>query len=932
VSRSALRTGHMGAPLPSAATRLARRRTALLAVVAVAAIAIAASQVATAARVRITAEIDANWRGAYDILVRPAGARLDLESTNGLVEPNFVALAGQGGIGAAQLAAIRSISGVEIAAPIAWVGFVTTRVASPTIEIPTVPSKPTLYSATLTLSTSDGVSRRLIYEDSLRILLAPEKTKLEGCPTVVWDYAATGCSIFPDGRWVLELGSTHFPPQLQSPILAIDPEAERALLGNAGAFLDPLVKLPNRDGLTVGTVDEKKIIPPNFEDWRGDISLLKGLDPNAVTAGRPVIPILVSVKPYAEIRVSLDVSQVGRPLATLPDTDRPAASVLDDAAREAGPGTTAVGTSTVQNDKARALRFNGLQVPWPGSSVPWGLGEGGYAGNRTITAALTGRPTYSVAAAPDGATTPAFRIDPQGTVPPGGPGSELPVPGGFTGGPQKVRLGSEQSYRPITSVSPPLVEAFKRQNTMDRPFFLAPVGEYDLGTLGLPDDPLSYVPYGAYDPPDTTLVAWPDGRPVTPTPMNPTLNPTGLLQAPPMGIVSIRAAELLRGPAPIDAVRVRVGGIATYGPDALAKVERVAAAIVALGLEVDVVAASSPQAVEVYVPAYDTSADPPTDLGWVRQYWTTFGAAPRVEQALGETNVVLLLLALLAVTVVVAGTALLAAAARAREAAILAAIGWRRRSIVTWQAAESAVAAAIVLVLGLAGWAASSREPLGLAVALFGGALFLVTGVMAAVAVRPSTRRVAAGDVVVPHRRLSPSVGGLRTYALRSLLARPWRSLTIVAGLALAAATIAPGLAVLASVGSRVGPTLLAAALAERLAAYQLALLGLIGLGALAFTLLALRLDLEARQSELRILRATGWRPGDVGRMLAWTRFGIALPAALLAAGLASGTAGQIAGSDVPVSSIAALAGGLALSALLWGRLASIRLSGGRDD
>ncbi|HEX7951221.1 MAG TPA: hypothetical protein VF494_12790 [Candidatus Limnocylindrales bacterium] len=921
----------MTSPLPSAPRRLLRNRAALVTVAAVAAIAIAASQVATAARVRLTTEIDANWRGAYDILVRPAGAQLDLESTNGLVEPNFVALAGQGGISPGQLAAIRSISGVEIAAPIAWVGFVTSRVASPTIEIPTVPSKPTLYSATLTVSTSDGVSRRLVYEDTVRILLAPEETNFQGCPTVISDYNATGCAGFPDGRWTLEVGSTHSPPQLQSPILAIDPEAERALFAGAGAFLDPLVKLPDRDTLTVGTVDENGLIPPNYEDWRADIGYLKSRPfANAVTLNRPVIPILISAKTYAQIQVSLEVSQVGRPLATLPDTDRPTANVLDNAAGEAGPGTTALGTSTVQNDKARAFRFNGLPIPWPGTSLPDGLGEGGLAGNRTITAALTSRPTYSVAVAPDGAAT-AFRIAPQGAVPPGGPGSELAVPGPLFGGPQEVRLGSEQSYRPLETVLPPLVEAFERQNTMDRPFFLAPVGEYDLGTLDLPEDPLSYVPYGAYDPPDTTLVAGPDGQPVTPAAMNPTLNPTGLLQAPPMGIVDIGGAELLRGPAPIDAIRVRVGGIAKYGPDALAKVERVAGAIAELGLGVDVVAGSSPQAVDVYVPQYETSADPPSDLGWVRQNWTTLGAAPRVERALGDTNIVLLLLALLAVTVVISGTQLLSAAARAREAAILAAIGWRRWEIVRWQASESAVAGTSVLALGLVGWAVSAREPLGLVVAVFGAAVFLVSGVAAAILVRSAAGGVAQGDIVVPPRRLSPAVGGVRSYALRSLLARPWRSLTIVIGLALAAATIAPGLIVLASLGSRAGPTLLAAAMGERLAAYQIALLGLIGLGTLAFTLLALRIDLEARQTELRVLRASGWRPSDVGRMLAWARLGVALPAALVAAGLAFLTAGPVAGADVPVASIAALAGGLALSAILWGGLASLRLAPSGD-
>jgi hypothetical protein len=63
------------------------------------------------------------WPSPYDLLVRPPGSRADPEIREALVRPNF--LSGlKGGITVAQLNAIRAIPGVEVAAPIAVIGFV----------------------------------------------------------------------------------------------------------------------------------------------------------------------------------------------------------------------------------------------------------------------------------------------------------------------------------------------------------------------------------------------------------------------------------------------------------------------------------------------------------------------------------------------------------------------------------------------------------------------------------------------------------------------------------------------------------------------------------------------------------------------------------------------------------------------------------------
>ncbi|WP_433303942.1 hypothetical protein ACQP2F_13460 [Actinoplanes sp. CA-030573] len=76
-----------------------------------------------AARLQVTSTVQGNSRAAYDILVRPQGARTPLEDASSLVRPNY--LSGIfGGITAAQYARIGAVPGVEVAAPIAMAGYV----------------------------------------------------------------------------------------------------------------------------------------------------------------------------------------------------------------------------------------------------------------------------------------------------------------------------------------------------------------------------------------------------------------------------------------------------------------------------------------------------------------------------------------------------------------------------------------------------------------------------------------------------------------------------------------------------------------------------------------------------------------------------------------------------------------------------------------
>ncbi|WAA12521.1 hypothetical protein [Fervidibacillus halotolerans] len=74
-----------------------------------------------ATQTTIVDELQKRWQASYDIVVRPAGTRSITEKDN-LLDPNF--LSGlSGGISIEQYEQIKEIDGVDVAAPIAIIGY-----------------------------------------------------------------------------------------------------------------------------------------------------------------------------------------------------------------------------------------------------------------------------------------------------------------------------------------------------------------------------------------------------------------------------------------------------------------------------------------------------------------------------------------------------------------------------------------------------------------------------------------------------------------------------------------------------------------------------------------------------------------------------------------------------------------------------------------
>lgn len=216
-------------------------------------LAIAAGFTTSSAQVRLQGKVDANFHGAYDILVRPLGARLNLEQTRGLVEPNFLGLTGRGGISLAQLSAIRSLPDVGLAAPVSVVGFLRTEAAGPAILTSQLPKQPTLYELSLRASTSDGLMSIPLQAQTGRILLGPvDPGRPETLSRLVTDLQ--GVSNGSDGT------SISFPalPAIESPLIGVDPAAEQQLLGLTAAFLRPLRSVPGGTNRTAAGFDRRK--------------------------------------------------------------------------------------------------------------------------------------------------------------------------------------------------------------------------------------------------------------------------------------------------------------------------------------------------------------------------------------------------------------------------------------------------------------------------------------------------------------------------------------------------------------------------------------------------------------------------------------------------------------------------------------------------
>lgn len=872
------------------------RNRGVVAVAALLAISIVtASHLTVRSHAAIDVTVGENWRGAYDLLVAADGALAQSAAdTDGLIEQNFASLTGGSGVTQRQLDEIARMPEVEVSAPLASVGLLGSAsymlligAGSPDGANSEFFSRPRAFDVHTSVRFDDGVRSQEVAETYGLIVVGatddgPVISALES--GVDEDAMLTGLSASMgastatsgDGWWTADV-SVPAVPELYTGLIAVEPDAERRLLGNEGEFLSPLVEADSIQAHGLRGLEELvDQTEYSYEYW----NIRNGYDPELT------VPLILSNSAYPRLFAELTIETLDLGDTTVEDlftSERPSALVdtaiplLTDAPRREPLLTTVELTQSLT-----PFALPTLEVRLPGSADSTG---GTHSRTTpTLTPDIAGRAERH---APDSALA--------SSVPSGVETSLVAVPQG------RVLLSPtvlEQTYRAAQSASWSVPEGI----------LYAPVGTYDPSDVLVSADAASYVPFGTYGAGSVTVVEpgeyW--GAEIAPS-----FSGRGAVLPSPGAITTLRALSELRGTGGADIVRVRVAGIESYSLESLAAIEDVAQKIVDLGLDVRVVAGSSLAPSAVYLPNYF----PDGDLGWTIEEWTSLGAAVRVEHAQMGGTITLLLVTLGGVTALAGVATALAAPGRRSEAALLSSQGWRRRDIRRWFLAEDTPGLLLVAGAGTLSLSGSGLPVAKGAVAVVVALYVLIAALGVATALRPEREK----------RGPSVSASMVRTPAqLGRRVARAHPATSLMSGAALVVLTVGAVAFAAAIIGARVraGSSRLSLLVSAEVLLPQTTLACVALTAGVALFIAGIRTTVLAAAPQHRLIVSAGWGTRAVGAAIRSQISATLAPGALVAVAggaaialaLASGSPATLVVGSLAVPIIAV---GLALG---WAR------------
>lgn len=188
-------------------------------------------------KVALSESISTYSRGSYDILVRHPEARTDIEQKKGIVEENYLT-GGQGGISLAQYKKVIDIPDVEVAAPVAILGFYTNDSGGIKLELPDMKENNGVTS--IKISSETGLPDAYKYVSDTHVVSLPS-----GEPPII-----------PNRSMSLEMENEKKMVYFTLPInynllVAVDPEQEDKLTAQK-------IKIKDR----LGTEKPTKYPPP----------------------------------------------------------------------------------------------------------------------------------------------------------------------------------------------------------------------------------------------------------------------------------------------------------------------------------------------------------------------------------------------------------------------------------------------------------------------------------------------------------------------------------------------------------------------------------------------------------------------------------------------------------------------------------------------
>ena len=899
-------------------SQLQHRRRRAAAVAAGILVASVSFSLLTAATATSTAQVEGtvarNLRPAYDILVRPPGTTTALEADEGLVRDNY--LSGIfGGITLQQYAQVKNVPGVQLAAPIAMIGYV---LATVTLDVSVGSALTSAGSQVVSVSdapTADNGLTRLpaqsdgyvyVTSDAIQNSQLPELTTINGTQ-VVGDIEK-----LPNGKNVVIC-----PENLQAPLRSPFTNTE----ASTGACWSSQDGYSGYGQNNVGRAGVDDFITESFPFLVAAIdpvaeNQLVGLD-HAVVEGRDLgggdtplltgggttsearnlqVPVLATTDPFVEGSDQITISRLPASAVStvrdglLPDQLAAALAKL--------PATPAASVTITSQDAYQRLLHN--------------------LSNRIlIDAYWTADPvTYRQESGGELSPVPVTNPD------------SIWVSGLFGGYEQPPVETTDTGFRQLHEQL--------RSNDQGVPLLtLHAVGDFDPAKLpGF--SALSTVPLETYYPPEVTGADAASLKALGNRPLLPDANMAGYLQEPPLMLTTLKSLPAFEDSfpnanrtAPISVIRVRVANVHGSTRQELAQIANVAAAIRrATGLDVDVTAGSSPTTETIALPAGRYGRPALTlDESWVRK-----AVALVILNAVDGKSAALFLLILIVCAFFIGNAAFAAVRVRRRELGVLRCLGWPRRTIFMFTLGE-------VMLTGLIAGAVGTGVSAALISLLHLDVPWSRVGLVTPVAVVLSgiagflpALQAARGQ---PLDAVAPAVRAPRR-------PRPVRRL---AGLAWSNLRRTPGRAALAAVALAVGIAALTVLLALNLAFAR----GVVGseLGgfvanqvravdylsaALAVTLGAasvadvLYINLRERAAEFAVLSAVGWQRGHVARIALGEGAGIGVAGSILGTAFGVGAAALVLGPDLSLLALpaaVAFAAGIIVTVIAAGAVAA---------
>lgn len=855
-----------------------------------------------------------NFRGAYDILVRPRGVETSIERSEGLVRDNY--LSGIfGGITLAQYHEISRLPGVAVAAPIAMIGYVL---------------QPASIEFNLTRDL-DGSARQLF---AVQVTRTTERALVHLTDQSGYVYATRSALTLPNG-------SEPFNSDLEDlggrRTAAVCPETVRAngTTGNPfGRSERGIAFCWSRqtgfygDGWAGGTFGAPKpglgffirfpfafllaAIDPGPEAQLDGVSrtivtgrYLRTADKPTlrqvpgVSGGRIDVPVIVSTHPYVDDQDEVTVRALPAAAAQAMVHDRTLAQVDRSIAR-GGPGRVVLRRSVGEQQAYRALLEAITHQQIAVIQNYWSSGPTAYQrlGQRTVKPIPIVNPP-SVWRSQYMAT---------GVVDP-------PIDAELT------------AFRPLH----PHVGVGRGVLSVQLPSLRA-VGTFD--PTKLPGfSPLSRLPLETYNPPVAAPVNARTKRLLHGRDLLPDGNPAGYLQTPPLLLTDLKSISAftnksaypnVNGSAPISTIRIRVAGVRGDDPLSRERIRVLAQTIEhKTHLQVDITAGSSPTPVHVDLPA--TRHAPALQLteGWVEK-----GVVEKILSVLDKQSVILFLLILVVCAMFVYNAAAASVHARRVQFGVLASLGWSKRDLFRLIVGEQAVIGTVAGVVGAAvaipaSSAAHFHASSAHALLAIPAAVLLAVGAALVPAVRAA--RMAPLDALRPpvrHPAHGWHVNSLSQLAIINIARAPTRSLLAATSLTLGVAALTVLVAITTVFHNALTGSLLGSAITLQVQGSEYAAVVVIIVLAIASIADILYLGVRERAAELAALRATGWTNAALAWLVVLEALWLGLVGSLTGAGaglLAAATfAAALPDQLILVAIIAAIAGTLvtALAAL----------------